>query len=291
MKNIQMICAQLPGEREARFYFLKAIRHGDTHTQDMFAPQSSLFHAPTMVQAHTDKNGRTVVAHVANHVHKLELDVGRKRPYTPSQDKPTKEVDKMKDGKITYTFPVDSPVPQLRGVTAKNGAFKASSGKYSDPIDMVQFDLVLKIDGKDRRIGAMIKGKPELEKLLADHNASIAAEKSALESIGWTQYEKVQSKAINARCAYDAASKYGYPMKQAAAMREADEALEAARIKYPFAAAYALAESYSFARNDMKSSAGSRAMAAIKGGADPLKAIEKMESDWSAAASKAVENS
>ena len=61
--NALMICAKLPGEPEAKFYLLKAINRHDTATQDMFAPQSNLFHAPTMVQAHTDKNGRTVAAH------------------------------------------------------------------------------------------------------------------------------------------------------------------------------------------------------------------------------------
>jgi hypothetical protein len=214
-----------------------------------------------------------------------------KQPYNAPLDNKTSEDSKMENGKISYTFPSDSPIKELRGLTVKDGKFKASSGKYGDPIDMVQFDLILKVDGKDRRICAMIKGKPELEKILADHNAKIESEKAVLKSIGWTEYQAIQSKAINAQGAYEAASKHGYPVKQAAAMREADEALEAARAQYPLAAAYALAESYSFAHNDMKSSAGTKAMKAIKSGSDPLKTIEEMENNWSDSASRAVNNS
>ena len=85
MKNIKLICAQLSGTSEPRLYFLKAIHRHDTATQDMFAPQSNLFHAPTMVQAHTDKNGRTVAAHTANHVHKLEIKTLNANIKAPSQ--------------------------------------------------------------------------------------------------------------------------------------------------------------------------------------------------------------
>ena len=219
------------------------------------------------------------------------IDNGAKQPHNTPLDNKTSEGSKMENGKISYTVPEDSPVKELRGVTVKNGTFKASSGKYNDPIDMVQFDLVLKVDGKDRHIGAMIKGKPELEKIFSDYNAKIAAEKKTLEDIGWSQYEAVQRRAINAQGAYEAASEHGYPVKQAAAMREADEALEAARAQYPLAAAYAKAVSYSFAHNDLESSAGTRAMKAIKNGADPLKTIEEMESSWSESASRAVNNS
>lgn len=189
--------------------------------------------------------------------------------------------------KITYTFANDSKIPEiLRGVTCTGGVFCAKSGKWQDQIDAVKFDTII----DNRRIVAMIAGKPELERLLAQHLAAVAAKDAILANIGWPQYQKIQSKAINARCAYDEASEYGYPAKEASAMKVADEALDAARTQYPFAAAYALAESYSMACNYQKSNAGKKAMAEIESGDDPLLAVEKMESNWTNAAAKLVEN-
>jgi hypothetical protein len=192
--------------------------------------------------------------------------------------------------KISYTFAADCPIAELRGVTVTGGVFAATSGKYNDPIDSVKFDDEIIVAGKLRRISAKIAGKPELEQLLAAHNAAEAAKVAILAAIGWPQYQAVQSIAINAQGAYESASQHGYPVKQAAAMREADEALDAARAQYPLAAAYAMAESYSYASHNQKASAGRKAMAAIQGGADPLQAVAKMESDWSAAASKCCDN-
>ena len=189
--------------------------------------------------------------------------------------------------KITYTFPSDCKILQLRGVTVTGGEFRALSGKYGDPIDSVRFDDV--IDGK--RISAIIAGKPELEALLAAHNAAEAETVAVMASIGWPQYQAIQSKAINARYAYDAASERGYPVKEAAAMRAAGEALDSARAQYPLAAAYAKAESYSMASHDQKASAGRKAKAEIESGAEALSAVEKMEAAWSEAASKCVDNS
>jgi len=111
-----------------------------------------------------------------------------------------------------------------------------------------------------------------------------------LAAIGWPQYQAAQSRAIDARGAYDAASEYGYPAKEAAAMKTADKALDAARTQYPLAAAYALAESYSMASHDQKSSAGRRAMQEIENGADPIASIEKMKADWADSAAKCVAN-
>lgn len=188
--------------------------------------------------------------------------------------------------KITYTFTADCPVAQLRGVTVYGGVFCAASGKYNDPIDTVRFTT--KVDG--RVVTARIAGKPELEQLLAEHLAAEAAKVATLASIGWPQYQAIQSRAINARGAYDAASEYGYPAKEARAMQAADEALDAARAQYPLAAAYALAESYSMAAHDQKSSAGHTAMAAIESGVNPISAVTKMEADWTASAAKCVSN-
>lgn len=192
--------------------------------------------------------------------------------------------------KITYTFPESSPVAELRGKTFSGGKFCRLDGKWQGEPDAVNFGEHT-VGGKLVMLKAKIKGKPELEKALANYQAAQAAEAAILASIGWPQYQAVQSRAINAQGAYEAASQHGYPVKQAAAMREAEEALEAARAQYPLAAAYAKAESYSMASNDQKSSAGRKAMDAIKSGADPLQAVEKMKSDWSAAASKSCDNS
>lgn len=191
---------------------------------------------------------------------------------------------------ITYTFPADCKVPQLRGVTATGGVFCVASGKWREPLDAVKF--ATKINGNG--VIAMVAGKPELEALLADHLARIAAEKAMLDAtlgaMGWPQYQAVQRRASNASEAYDRASEYGYPAKEAAAMQAADAALDAARAQYPGAAAYARAESYSFAANDQKASAGRNAMADIESGADPIATIAAMEAEWSAAAEKAVQN-
>jgi len=200
-----------------------------------------------------------------------------------AEQKPNKEINMSK---ITYTFPADCAAPQLRGITCTGGEFRAISGKFSDPIDSVRFDTI--IDGK--RISAIIAGKPELEKLLADHKAAEAAKVAVLASIGWPEYQKVQSRAINASSAYDAASERGYPVKEATAMREAAEALDTARAQYPLAAAYAKAESYSMASHDQKASAGRRAMHAIESGADAITATKKMETEWAEAASRCVAN-
>lgn len=188
--------------------------------------------------------------------------------------------------KITYTFGADCKVPQLRGVTVSGGVFCTANGKWQEPIDAVRFDTV--IDG--RRVTAMIAGKPELEQALADHLAVEAAKAATLASIGWPQYQAVQSRAVNARYAYDEASEHGYPVKAARAMQDADDALDAARAQYPLAAAYALAESYRMASHDQKASAGRRAMDAIESGSDPIATIAKMESDWSANAAQCVAN-
>ena len=188
--------------------------------------------------------------------------------------------------KITYTFPTDCPIAQLRGVTVTGGEFCRIDGKWQQEPDAVRF--AERIEGK--AVVARIAGKPELEAALAVHKAVKQAIADRLASIDWPQYEAVQRKAYNARAAYDRASEYGYPAKEAAAMQAADEALTAARTQYPLAACYAKADSYSTAENDQKSSVGRKAMTAIEGGAEPLEAVAKMEAEWLAAAERAVWN-
>lgn len=57
--------------------------------------------------------------------------------------------------------------------------------------------------------------------------------------------------------------------------------LNALRAQYPVAAAYLKAESWSRARHDVKSNAGSRAMIKIESGENAEAAIVEMESEWS----------
>lgn len=190
------------------------------------------------------------------------------------------------DGKLTYTFADDCPITQLRGITVTGGKFCRIDGAWQKEPDAVRFRE--RIDGK--AIVARITGKPELEAALRAHTNAERERAARLAAIGWPAYQAVQRAAANARAAYDRASEYGYPAKAAAAMRTTDEALAAARVQYPLAAAYARAESYSMAANDQKASAGCKAMAAIESGADALATIQAMEAEWSAAAERAVQN-
>lgn len=178
---------------------------------------------------------------------------------------------------ITYTFPSDCPIQQLRGVTATGGVLCRLDGRWMDgDPDAVRFDI--RVDGK--AVVARIAGKPELEAELAAHLAAKEAKAQTLAAIGWPAYQAVQRRAANAAHAYERASEYGYPAAEAEADRKAYADLEAARVQYPQAALYARAENYSMASHDVKSGAGRRAMAAIEGGADPAAAVQEMENEW-----------
>ena len=188
--------------------------------------------------------------------------------------------------KITYTFQRDCKVAALAGKTFTGGEFCRTDGKWQGEPDAVRF--AEKVDGKT--VMARIAGKPELEAALAASKAEKAAVANRLAAIGWPQYKVAQRAAYNARAAYDRASERGYPAREAAAMRAAHEALDAARAQYPLAETYANAESYSLASNYVKAGAGARAMAAIEGGADPLAEVATMKSEWGVAAAQAVAN-
>jgi hypothetical protein len=190
---------------------------------------------------------------------------------------------------ITYTFPLDFSVTELRGKTFTGGNLCRVDGDWRREPDAVDFGRQ-QIGGKTVALKAKIAGKPELEAMLAADKSEKEAIKARLAAIGWPTYQAAQSKAINARGDYDYASERGYPVKEAAAMRVADEALDAVAHEYPLAAVYAKAESYSMAHNDLKASAGTRAMRAIENGADPLQAAAEMDAEWTAAASRAVAN-
>ena len=187
---------------------------------------------------------------------------------------------------ITYTFTKDCKIPQLRGVTATGGQFCRIDGKFDGVPDAVRFEI--KVAGQP--VMAAIAGKPELEAALAAHLAAAQAVTDRLASIGWPKYQAASRALGNARGAYDAASEYGYPAREAALMAAAEKALAQVSAEYPQACAYGRAVGYSQAANADKAAAGRQAMEAIEGGADPLQAIAKMNSAWTAAAAKSVEN-
>lgn len=182
---------------------------------------------------------------------------------------------------ITYTFPPNCPIAKLANQTVTGGK------PCTLPDGSPGVDFGIQLGGI---VKAKLAGKTDLQAQVNAYYADMAARKAALDSIGWPQYQAVQRRAYNARAAYDRASEHGYPVRQAAAMRAADEALDATRVQYPVAAAYAKAESYSMAENYAKAGAGREAMEAIESGADPMAAVAAMESEWSAAAERMVQN-
>jgi len=80
---------------------------------------------------------------------------------------------------ITYKFPEDFKIEKLRGITATGGKFCRHDGKWQERDNAVRFDL--EIDGK--RLVALCAGKPELEKLLAEHLAKQDAQKAEEERL------------------------------------------------------------------------------------------------------------
>lgn len=188
--------------------------------------------------------------------------------------------------KITYTFPADCPIAQLRGRTFTGGEFCRADGQLRLEPDAVRFGE--RVDGK--AVLARIAGTPALEAALIAHKTEALAIEGRLAAIGWPQYSAIQRRAINAEGHYDAASERGYPAREAEAMKVAYAALDQARAQYPLAAAYAKTHSYSMAAHYQKASAGRKAMRAIEAGGDVLAVIAAMESEWSAAAEKAVRN-
>jgi hypothetical protein len=193
--------------------------------------------------------------------------------------------EEMSMDKIEYTFPAEFPIRELAGQTVRGGVISEIEQRGCT-IPTVEFATTI----SGRRVIAKIEGKPELEAIYQDHLAAIRRKQETLAAIQWPAYQATQRTAINAAEAYERASEQGYPVREAAAALKADEALQEARANYPLAAAYALAESYSHAANDSKASAGQRAMQRIEQGQDPLAVAAEMQSEWSAAASKAVEN-
>lgn len=179
---------------------------------------------------------------------------------------------------ISYVFPEDCAIPELRGVTATGGEFCRVDGKWmnGDP-DAIRFSHPRH---NGRVLIARIAGKPELEAALATMLAAKAAKEERLAALGWPHYEAARRALGNAQGAYDAASDYGYPAREAEQLRQAEKEMDRLRSIYPDAAAYAKALSVSEASNYEKAAIGRTAAKAIEQGADPSTAITDMEAAW-----------
>lgn len=269
------------------------------------AEQLGLFDAPVHVSATVRKDGAVIPAHVQ--IRKVRQQTGvavqqqhqsadvrplqvQRHPrtvlFTDATAHPPRLGNQGLESQmgISYTFGQDSQIPELRGVTCQGGEFFRLDGKAGEP-DAVRF--ATRVNGK--QVAARIAGKPELETALAEYKAAEERREAILVAIKWPEYQAIQRKAINARAAYDRASERGYPVAQAQAMRLADEALDQARSAFPLAAAYAMAEDFRLASNDVKSAAGSRAMQAIETGADALQAVANMKAEWDAYCARVVD--
>lgn len=194
---------------------------------------------------------------------------------------------------ITYTFPTDCPVPQLRGVTFIGG--QLTKTKIDDKwVDAVVFQGPL-IDG--RTVTARLDNKPDLQAIVAyakeAADIAAAAKQAAIEASvpGLAAYEAAMRAYSNALADYERASQYGYPAKEAAASEAADNALQAVHAQYPATVAWRKIESYCQASNYDKSAAGDVARRSVEAGKDIFEAVAIMETDWKAAAERAVWNS
>jgi hypothetical protein len=89
---------------------------------------------------------------------------------------------------------------------------------------------------------------------------------------------------------YDKASRYGYPVRQAQILSDAEEAYTTLVARYPAAAAYLKAENWEAASNYAKSAAGRRARLRILAGEDYAEVMQDMKTEWTQAAQRAVDN-
>ena len=190
---------------------------------------------------------------------------------------------------ITYTFPVDCPLPALRGVTCEGGKFG-----YHGGADVVTFST--RIDGQT--VIARVAGKPELMAALAAHKAeqaaAAAADRAALELAvpGVGAYERARRAYINAADAYDRASdRGGYPIREGAAWQSADKALKAVHAEFPATVLWRDIVAYREAGHHEKSLAGAVAARAVQSGVPIATAHAAMEAQWRNAAQRCVANS
>jgi hypothetical protein len=185
---------------------------------------------------------------------------------------------------ITYTFPADCAKVELRGVTAIGGVLCRVDGKAGEP-DAVRFTTTI----NGARLYALIAGKPELEAVLAAKRAKDEKRATTLATIGWEAFEKAQDAREHAQEAYDIARDRGYPVKEAAALKKAEDLLQQMRTEYPSAALYSRARAYSYAANYSKAAIGTRAVEAIEQGADVAATIAAMDAEWSEEAARLVD--
>lgn len=193
---------------------------------------------------------------------------------------------------ITYTFPLDCPIADLRGVTVSGGKIgnHLIAGKL---VEVVSFET--KVNGKP--VAAKVAGKPELEAAVAAVKADAAKAKAnaraELEAAvpGLIAYEQASIRYSRAAAAYDSASEHGYPAKEAAAAEAADKALQEVFAQYPATALWAKIIKYTQASNYSKSSAGDVARKSVEAGESIEAVVKKMEADWLGAAQRAVDNS
>jgi len=131
-------------------------------------------------------------------------------------------------------------------------------------------------------IKALIKGM---------NNNNINQNKENIMITGQQEYESARDAVAEAQGNYDAAGAYGYPYRESQALKQAQETYDAVCTQYPAAAAWGKAQGWTYASNDCKVTAGKRAVARIEAGEDHEVVIAEMESEWSAAALSAVQNS
>ena len=194
---------------------------------------------------------------------------------------------------IIYTFPDQTTIPApLRGKTFTGG--KLSRQMIGGAVvEVVMFSE--RINGQT--VAAKVAGRPELEAAVAAIKATEAKAKADAQTTletavpGVLAYEAAMRSYSNAVAAYDRASERGYPVKEAAAAKEADAALKAVFEQYPATALWSKIIGFTQASNYSKSGAGEAAKKAVLSGEDITQAVAKMEADWLNAAQRAVDNS
>ena len=97
---------------------------------------------------------------------------------------------------ITYTFPSDFRVAELRGKTFTGGNLGRSDGKWQKEPDVVDFGEQ-RIGNKNVVLKVQIADRPEFEAILAVHKAEKETIEARLAAIGWPIYQATWSKAVN----------------------------------------------------------------------------------------------
>lgn len=169
--------------------------------------------------------------------------------------------------KITYTFPINSPVAAVAGVTFTGGIVDGPVVRFTNPL----------INGQ--RVAAKIEGKPELA-------AAVAAASLPL-CEGEIEYRKAANDYANAVYAYDAADDMDFTKRIVA--DKAYEALEAVYAQFPATKLLNKVIAYSKAGHWAKRNAGEVALNAIENGTSVVDAYAKMVADWTVHAIASVD--